>query len=85
MKTRLPRSSFHHAAVSWSGRRTGKVRPPGATTTRATGPGCVVPTTVTAEVGLGEITGGFLLDIELRISLPGLERAEAEAIVRKIL
>ena len=40
-------------------------------------------TTVTAEVSLGEITGGFALDIELRISLPGLTRADAEALANK--
>lgn len=40
-------------------------------------------TTVTAEVGLGEITGGFALDIELRISLPGLARADAESLANK--
>lgn len=40
-------------------------------------------TTVTAEVGLGEIPGGFALDIELRISLPGLARADAEALANK--
>lgn len=40
-------------------------------------------TTVTAEVGLGEIPGGFALDIELRISLPGLGRADAEALANK--
>ena len=40
-------------------------------------------TTVTAEIGLGEITGGFLLDIELRIALPGLARADAEALANK--
>ena len=40
-------------------------------------------TTVTAEVSLGEITGGFALDIELRISLPGLAHADAEALANK--
>lgn len=40
-------------------------------------------TTVTAEVGLGEIPGGFGLDIELRIALPGLARADAETLANK--
>jgi osmotically inducible protein OsmC len=39
-------------------------------------------TTVTATVGIGPRSeGGFGLDIGLRISLPGVERAEAERLV----
>jgi Ohr subfamily peroxiredoxin len=38
-------------------------------------------TKVTAEVGIGQIPGGFGLDIDLRISLPGLEQADAKALV----
>ncbi|SAK76276.1 OsmC family protein [Caballeronia pedi] len=39
-------------------------------------------TTVTADVGVGpNDTGGFKLDIELRVSLPGLDAAEAQALV----
>jgi Ohr subfamily peroxiredoxin len=39
-------------------------------------------TTVTADVGVGpNDAGGFALDIELRIALPGLDRAEAQALV----
>lgn len=40
--------------------------------------------TVTASVGIGPRSeGGFGLDIGLRISLPGLERAQAEQLVDK--
>ena len=38
-------------------------------------------TAITAEVGIGQIEGGFGLDIDLRISLPGLEQAAAQALV----
>lgn len=38
-------------------------------------------TSITAEVGIGQIPGGFGLDIDLRISLPGLDQAEAQALV----
>ncbi|GAB5095357.1 organic hydroperoxide resistance protein [Caballeronia sp. HLA56] len=39
-------------------------------------------TTVTADVSVGpNDAGGFALDIELRIALPGLDRAEAQALV----
>ena len=38
-------------------------------------------TKVTAEVGIGQIPGGFGLDIDLRISLPGLEKGDAQALV----
>ncbi|MDR5800907.1 organic hydroperoxide resistance protein [Caballeronia sp. LP006] len=39
-------------------------------------------TTVTADVGVGpNDAGGFALDIELRIALPGLDQAEAQALV----
>ncbi|MDF9618502.1 organic hydroperoxide resistance protein [Pseudomonas entomophila] len=36
---------------------------------------------ITARVGIGQIPGGFGLDIDLHISLPGLERADAQALV----
>jgi len=36
---------------------------------------------ITAHVGIGQIPGGFGLDIDLHISLPGLEQAEAQALV----
>lgn len=36
---------------------------------------------VTAHVGIGQIPGGFGLDIDLHIALPGLEQADAQALV----
>lgn len=36
---------------------------------------------ITAEVGIGQIEGGFGLDIDLHINLPGLDQADAEALV----
>ncbi|GAA0342037.1 organic hydroperoxide resistance protein OhrR [Bowmanella denitrificans] len=36
---------------------------------------------IRAEVGIGQIEGGFGLDIDLFIQLPGLEQAVAEALV----
>ncbi len=40
-------------------------------------------TTVTARVGIGPAEGGaFGLDVELHITLPGLQRPEAEALVQ---
>lgn len=36
---------------------------------------------VTADVGIGQIPGGFGLDIDLKISLPGLEQADAQTLV----
>ncbi|MBB2897828.1 organic hydroperoxide resistance protein [Pseudomonas sp. AS2.8] len=38
---------------------------------------------VTAQVGIGPIPTGFALDVELIISLPGLEHAVAEDLVEK--
>ncbi|WPO98813.1 organic hydroperoxide resistance protein [Pseudomonas sp. HR96] len=42
-----------------------------------------IPTdaSITAKVGIGQIEGGFGLDIDLHISLPGLEQAAAQALV----
>jgi Ohr subfamily peroxiredoxin len=40
-------------------------------------------TTITAKVGIGQIPGGFGLDIDLEISLPGLEQAAAQELVDK--
>jgi Ohr subfamily peroxiredoxin len=41
-------------------------------------------TQVTAHVGLGpNDAGGFALDIELRVSLPGIDKADAQALVEK--
>lgn len=36
---------------------------------------------ITAQVGIGQIPGGFGLDVDLNISLPGLEQADAQALV----
>ncbi|RWU17849.1 organic hydroperoxide resistance protein [Pseudomonas alkylphenolica] len=36
---------------------------------------------ITAKVGIGQIPGGFGLDIDLNIDLPGLQQAEAQALV----
>ncbi|MGH8381152.1 organic hydroperoxide resistance protein [Pseudomonas sp.] len=36
---------------------------------------------ITAKVGIGQIPGGFGLDIDLNINLPGLEQAEAQKLV----
>jgi osmotically inducible protein OsmC len=38
-------------------------------------------TSITAHVGIGQIPGGFGLDIDLHISLPGLEQADAQSLV----
>lgn len=38
---------------------------------------------IRAEVGIGKIEGGFGLDIDLFINLPGMEQNEAEALVNK--
>jgi osmotically inducible protein OsmC len=38
---------------------------------------------VTADVGIGPIEGGFGLDVELRVSLPGLPREQAEAVAQE--
>ena len=41
-------------------------------------------TSITANVGIGPRSeGGFGLDVALRISLPGMDKAQAEAIVDK--
>lgn len=36
---------------------------------------------ITGKVGIGQIPGGFGLEVELNISLPGLDQAEAEELV----
>lgn len=38
-------------------------------------------TAITADVGIGQIEGGFGLDIDLRISLPGLAQEQAQSLV----
>ena len=58
----------------------------GAMKAVATGGGPKVPAeaSVTSTVGIGPRSeGGFGLDIDLTVSLPGLERADAEALVAK--
>ena len=40
-------------------------------------------TRVTGQVGIGPIPTGFGIEVELTISIPGLPRAEAEALVQK--
>ncbi len=48
------------------------------------GPKVPPETTVTATVGIGPRSeGGFGIDVALEISLPGVPRAEAEALVEK--
>src|SRR4029077_8876784 len=48
------------------------------------GPKVPADTSVTATVGIGPRSeGGFGLDIALDVSLPGLSRADAEALVNK--
>ena len=36
---------------------------------------------ITAHVGIGQIPGGFGLDIDLHVSLPGLAQEEAQSLV----
>ncbi|MGE9764510.1 organic hydroperoxide resistance protein [Pseudomonas sp. PDM20] len=38
---------------------------------------------ITGKVGIGQIPGGFGLEVELNINLPGLGQAEAEELVAK--
>ncbi len=38
---------------------------------------------ITGNVGIGPITGGFGLAVELKISLPGLDRAQAQSLIEK--
>ncbi len=40
-------------------------------------------TTVTGKVGIGQIPTGFGIEVELTISVPGIERAQVEALVEK--
>lgn len=48
------------------------------------GPKVPADVSVTATVGIGPRSeGGFGLDVELAISLPGVDRADAEALVEK--
>ncbi len=48
------------------------------------GPKVPSDTTVTATVGMGPRSeGGFGIDVELAVSLPGMDKTEAEALVDK--
>ena len=48
------------------------------------GPKVPADTSVTSTVGIGpRSAGGFGLDVDLAVSLPGLPRADAEALVQK--
>lgn len=38
---------------------------------------------VKAEVGIGQVEGGFALDVELFVSLPGTDKAVAQQLVEK--
>jgi len=40
-------------------------------------------TTVTGEVGIGPTDGGFAIDVELQVSIPGMDKSEAESLVEK--
>jgi len=40
-------------------------------------------TQVTGQVGIGQIPTGFGIEVELTISIPGLPRADIEALVQK--
>jgi osmotically inducible protein OsmC len=40
-------------------------------------------TQVTGQVGIGPIPSGFGIEVELSISIPGMTRADAEALVQK--
>ncbi|MFM0073587.1 organic hydroperoxide resistance protein [Paraburkholderia sediminicola] len=38
---------------------------------------------IDGSVGIGQIPNGFGIEVELKISLPGMDRAEAEALIAK--
>jgi len=38
-------------------------------------------TSITASVGIGQIPAGFGIEVEMQISIPGVERAKAQALV----
>lgn len=40
-------------------------------------------TSIEGAVGIGQIPGGFGIEVELKVSIPGMERAAAEALVAK--
>ena len=44
-----------------------------------------LPTTtnITGTVGIGQIPGGFGIEVDLAVAIPGMDKAEAEALVAK--
>ena len=40
-------------------------------------------TSITGLVGIGQIPGGFGIEVELKISIPGMDKAAAQALVDK--
>ena len=38
-------------------------------------------TSITGEVGIGQIPGGFGIEVDLRIAIPGMDRTEAQQLV----
>lgn len=40
-------------------------------------------TSVTGEVGIGPTDGGFAIDVELQVSIPGMDKSDAENLVEK--
>jgi Ohr subfamily peroxiredoxin len=40
-------------------------------------------TSIDATVGIGQIPAGFGIEVQLAVSIPGMERAAAEALVQK--
>ena len=47
------------------------------------GPKIALPgeVSITADVGIGQIPGGFGIKVDMRISIPGMDKAAAEALV----
>ena len=40
-------------------------------------------TSITGVVGIGPTDGGFAIDVELQVSIPGMDKADAESLVEK--
>ena len=38
-------------------------------------------TSITGEVGIGQIPGGFGIEVELKIAIPGMDRTEAQQLI----
>jgi len=49
------------------------------------GPKIALPgeVSITSDVGIGQIPGGFGIQVAMKITIPGMERAAAEALVAK--